>query len=410
MAQKLYEESNIQAIAQAIRDKNGLTTTYKTSEMAAAIAAITTGGGGDSGIPEEAFHITGMVMYKFAGGSWDWFIEQYGDQITTSDLTKANMMFQQTRVSSIPFELNFDGNDYNMDLEYMFSNARNLEYIPDINISEVGDSAPAGYVFDGCESLKSVPYIFNLYPDNVNNMFRNCSNLREIPEDYVDTWCFDRLQESAYASVVNIFESCYSLRSYPKKLLEGVCGIQSSYYYMYPYCLFLNCYALDEVVDIPVPTALSYGNPFYQMVANCYRLKRFTFALNPDTNEPYEVNWRDVTIDLSNWVGYCPSWSKEHITNFNSGISSDKEVEFSYQYQSLKDDPDWFTADIDYSRYNRTSAVETINSLPDTSSGGGTNTIQFSKAGASTDGGSIYTMTNEEIAVAAAKGWTVTFA
>lgn len=42
MAQKLYEESNIQAIANAIRDKNGSTDTYKTSEMAAAISAIET--------------------------------------------------------------------------------------------------------------------------------------------------------------------------------------------------------------------------------------------------------------------------------------------------------------------------------------------------------------------------------
>ena len=44
MAQKLYEESNIQAIANAIRGKNGLTTTYKVSEMAAAITAIEGGG------------------------------------------------------------------------------------------------------------------------------------------------------------------------------------------------------------------------------------------------------------------------------------------------------------------------------------------------------------------------------
>lgn len=37
---KLYEESNIQAIADAIRSKNGSTDTYKTSEMADAISAI----------------------------------------------------------------------------------------------------------------------------------------------------------------------------------------------------------------------------------------------------------------------------------------------------------------------------------------------------------------------------------
>jgi hypothetical protein len=83
-------------------------------------------------------------------------------------------------------------------------------------------------------------------------------------------------------------------------------------------------------------------------------------------------------------------------------------------YQQLKDNPDSWTTDINYSRYNRTSAIETINSLPDTSaylaSAGGTNTIKFKGAsGALTDGGAINTMTEEEIAVATAKGWTVSF-
>ena len=43
MAKKLYEESNIQAIADAIRSKNGTTDTYKVSEMAGAIGAIEAG-------------------------------------------------------------------------------------------------------------------------------------------------------------------------------------------------------------------------------------------------------------------------------------------------------------------------------------------------------------------------------
>ena len=44
MGLKLYPEENIQAIATAIRGKNGLSTQYKTSEMAAAITAIPAGG------------------------------------------------------------------------------------------------------------------------------------------------------------------------------------------------------------------------------------------------------------------------------------------------------------------------------------------------------------------------------
>jgi hypothetical protein len=44
MAKKLYDESNIRAIAEAIRAKNGKTDTYTTAQMAGAISAITTGG------------------------------------------------------------------------------------------------------------------------------------------------------------------------------------------------------------------------------------------------------------------------------------------------------------------------------------------------------------------------------
>ena len=44
MAMKLYNDTDIQDIADAIRAKNGLSATYKVSEMAAAISAIPTGG------------------------------------------------------------------------------------------------------------------------------------------------------------------------------------------------------------------------------------------------------------------------------------------------------------------------------------------------------------------------------
>lgn len=52
MANKLYEESSVEAIAQAIRTKNGLAATYKIGEMAAAILAIPQeGGGGTNYLP-----------------------------------------------------------------------------------------------------------------------------------------------------------------------------------------------------------------------------------------------------------------------------------------------------------------------------------------------------------------------
>lgn len=40
MGKKLYEEALVQAIANAIREKNGTSNTYKIAEMAAAVLAL----------------------------------------------------------------------------------------------------------------------------------------------------------------------------------------------------------------------------------------------------------------------------------------------------------------------------------------------------------------------------------
>ena len=127
---------------------------------------------------------------------------------------------------------------------------------------------------------------------------------------------------------------------------------------------------------------------------------------------PIVVNWKKQTIDLS---GNASPSSITYFTNYNSGITSDKLVDSDETYQTLKNDPDWFSLDYSYARYNKTSAIETINSLPDASAylatqSSGTNTIKFKgEAGSATDGGAINTMTEAEIAVATAKGWTVSF-
>ena len=130
-----------------------------------------------------------------------------------------------------------------------------------------------------------------------------------------------------------------------------------------------------------------------------------------DGGTPYSVSWKGQVINLTDYIGFADR--SYYITDYNSGITADKRVTDDATYQSLKNDPDWFTTDVAYSRYNHDSAVRTINSLPDTSAylatAGGTNTIKFKgESGSATDGGAINTLTPEEIAVATAKGWTVT--
>lgn len=340
-------------------------------------------------IPEEGLVITGSCSYRFAYNGWNWFIDACGDKITTQNITV---------------------------IDSMFSNSTNLKSIPfDLNLSNKLSSGNLSSIFAYCNQLTEVPYIKgNLvaatsnYTNNpgMSNLFNNCHRLRYIPDDYFDQFGGDEFWSAAKkyeADRSNLFYYCYSLRKIPTSLRKVLTKATSYYYHAY-YNLFYNCYALDEVINIPIePSVALTSNCFSNTFNACSRLKNVLFETNED-GSPIAVNWKSQTITLTS-VGKAGIDS--YITNYNSGITVDKKVIDDATYQALKDDPDWYTLSWDYSRYNRTSAVATINSLPDTSAGGA-NIIKFKgAAGALTDGGAINTMTEEEIAVATAKGWTV---
>lgn len=361
--------------------------------------------------PDEAYHITSSADYMFSNGKWDWFIEQYGHRIMTAKLTRTTSMFNGSKITTIPFELNYSTSDISMN--YMFNNCRKLVSIPDITIN------PSTYIdmasmFTNCEALVNPPYIYNAYPSGLANFMDGCQRMRELPTDYTDTWNFDRIQTYQYSSVGSMFQNCYSLRRAPTEFLKKCCGIQTSSSSCFYYNLFKCCYALDEVVNLPVHNKVKVtSNMFSGAFKDCGRVKNITFELDPDTNAPYVAQWKSQFISLGSGQG-VGHVNVGYVTDYNSGITRDTLVENAETYQALKDNPDWFTNYQAYSRYNHDSAVNTINSLPDTSAylatAGGTNTITFDAlAGSDTDGGAIGTLTEAEIAVAVAKGWTVTF-
>ena len=209
--------------------------------------------------------------------------------------------------------------------------------------------------------------------------------------------------------MTNIFSGCRSIRRIPQNLIDNLFqpvpyNASASYY---PYqAQYQYCHALEELQNIPVSYYNSGNNSnlFTGIVSYCGRLKSLAFKTNNGT--PIVAKWKSQTIDTTYYVGY--ESRVENITDYNSGLTTATQITDDASYQSLKNNPDNWTALIQYSRYNHDSAVETINSLPDTSAYG-TNTIKFKGAsGAATDGGAINTLTEAEIAVAAAKGWTVT--
>ena len=402
------------AIANAIRQKTGGSAQLNLDEMAIAIGGITGGGGAD--LPAEAFNITGDCQYRFAYGGWDWFIRDYGNRIKTSNISILKDMFNNSKIENIPFDLN-------------------VKKPSEINFSNI---------FYECRNLKSIPKIGNMPTiKEASQMFTYCVKLRYLPENITDwfDWSYMDTRTSNYVcSRSSTFNNCRSLRSIPMSFLSHANpkAINSYTYFNYG---FQNCHVLDELVDLPIPYTATYtSNLFSATFDYNSRLKNMTFALQ-ENGLPIEVNWKNQTINLvkagyveidiakpmSQWNAEYLESEKQRLNNiigYNSGITLDKAIYNDETYALLKDDPDSFCIAnnynvgnkdyrcYDYSRYNHDSAVATINSLPDTSAylatAGGTNTIKFKgAAGAKTDGGAINTLTQEEIAVATAKGWTV---
>lgn len=333
----------------------------------------------------EPIVLTGDCQYACVGELAGVYIDNFGDSITTQNITNAKYMFQNNPITSIPFEL---------------------------NMSIENTLADTSYMFNTCSRLEQAPIINNLHVYKTSYMFTNCYRLRYFPDGFGENWEYSTINNSTQ-DISYMFNNCYSLRQIPIVLRKNLWS-KASYSSALYYKGFVNCYALDEITELYVSPATFTSNSFNNTFNCCYRLKDLIFAVNED-DTPKTANWKKQTITASS-IG-CGSLlnALSEILNYNSGITADKEVKDDATYQALKNDPDWFAIDVNYSRYNHDSAVRTINSLPDCSAylatqSGTTNinTITFKgAAGALTDGGAINTLTEEEIAVATAKGWTV---
>ena len=381
MSKVAINENTLTNIGDAIREKTGKTDLIAPGDMPAEIASIETGGG--SGVEIEPIVLSGSCNYGCSGTLSTKFIELFGDKITTNKLENLSSMFENYPFTNIPFELNFN-NEYYGSCLHLFYNAEKLEILPKMN---------------------------NFYPSNLAYMFFNCFRLRTIPENIFNNWNYNTLHTNSWPYINYMFFNCLSLRNIPESFLKNIYTKGYSTSTTLLYYGFTYCFCLDEIRGINFNIGVNIKSNICNSPFNCCeRVKDIIFDCNED-GSPKTIRAKNQTISLTENVGYAAN-SKD-ILGYNSGITADKQVTDDATYQALKDDVDWWTTDIAYSRYNHDSAVRTINSLPDTSaylaSDGGTNTIKFrGAAGSKTDGGAINTLTEEEIAVATAKGWTVT--
>lgn len=370
MAKVYLEDSELTNIGNAIRNKNGTTTKYLPSEMPAAISAIETGGGGDI---STFLKMPNRCEYLFCYDRFKNTYQPYKDEIDWSSARYIDYLFQQS---------SSDWTDWTIEVSnakawYPFSNAKGIKY-PHLKVLSFetngameffGNSCGNNREDDAtCHNVELAP----ITPGRTSRGFMYGSGLRFVPNSF------------------------YTFVSHN----ETYTGTQSYSTQTNPYrYTFYSSRCVEEILNVPLWTNATIT--IQDMVGNNQRLRRFTFETKPD-GTPYSCpNWT-VTLRFTGNYGYGVSTSG---TGYGKGFSSACVISTDEQYAERKNLPDRCPQTAEYSDYNHTSAVETINSLPIVKSG----TITFEGAqGSKTAGGAISNLTEAEIAVATAKGWTVT--
>ena len=293
----------------------------------------------------------------------------------------------------------------------MFSYSTTLEEIPfDIYLASTTTYHSTIGMFQNCNQLIKIPMIHFLVAYDMSNMFSGCNSISSFPENFTEDWDWSRLDSatSAYAgNRSNLFTNCMKLREIPQELL-----IHGNPFGSYSYALTFqgwnNCYGLEKLenVFIPYKSTSMTSNAFSNMVKNCCRLKKLILQTQQD-GTPYNVSgWKSQTIDLST-VGYG-SITYMRLVDLTEETQIDNEEKWrSYIDGSY---PDGWGASVEYSTFGATAVKELIASLPNIT-GGSSNTIKLNqKAASAIPGEEMTSLTEEDIAVAAAKGWTITFA
>lgn len=343
------------------------------------------------------------VFYDF-----EYFVNEVREELDLSDIT-----IDASRVTSIYLSYAFNSSDVKK--LPVIINANNLA------ISNASVVTNANYVLTEEEMLtflNNFTYQVQQSSANSNSSNQNCTFFSGELRNFLNpSNCLKKWHE-----IINNEQSYSNYTSSPSYDIDKLNYVKELKNIPIPY---RNTNAFTSDVHL-----FGYSAPSF------YCTNSVAFATN--NGEPYKLNWKNQVFQLNGYLGcYSGSWSDSYF-NFAQGYWKEKNNVFynttdleqaKLNYAKLKNQDDWFSFSLArgtyegksnvyynklFSRYNHDSAVETLNSLPDTSeylaTAGGTNTIKFTGyQGALTDGGAINTLTEEEIAVATAKGWTVTF-
>lgn len=216
MANKLYNESSVQAIADAIRSVSGSTSTYKIGDMAAAVAGISTGldwgqlnydtTGPNKGTPAEV--VNGFNYAKTVAEDYTSVSTYTNDSnllfwpnIDISERYNYQGMFQNsTLLHADPLILGEETPTGTITTNYMFEGT----LIEDIEISTLNNlTAGMAHTFKNCKRLKNVK--INFTPSDIEGLFEGCAALTT----------FNTFDTSSITNMRYVFKGCAALTTAP---------------------------------------------------------------------------------------------------------------------------------------------------------------------------------------------------
>lgn len=277
-------------------------------------------------------------------------------------------MFDNANITTIPFSLNFAPQSVgNISFTRLFSECYYLTALPTINVNNAVMDTNGGfnYMFGNCQNIEAVPDFignnidlasgfYNTTSQKFQNMFVNCHNLKTISSELLGKLWNNLNNTNRYN---NMFYNCYSLTA------------------------INNFAAFGDNPD----TVISSNVFNTSLFASCSSCSSITFSCNGAVRK-----YSNQEIRLTGSLGFATNTSALQISNFTGGSSLADSV------------------------YDHNSLVETITSLPDTSSvsppANPNNKLTIQNGlGANSVNGGVNDLTAEEIAVATNKGWALNY-
>ena len=272
-------------------------------------------------------------------------------------------------------------------MEYMLSGCSNLTEVAKIDTSNL---TTATYMFSGCSNLKNLPNLDLSKVTNANGMLCDCGFV-ELPKDLGD------LQISHIKSMYSIFSSCKKLISINNLDLSGVNDCNGAFANCTAlttvsgidlsnatsiYGMFNGCSALKEVSGIVAPKATSWTGMF----RNCSMLETIgeidMSAVN-NTGQYFLTSMR--LKNLGGFINYGKGFTQKSANNSNCTLYLNSSSYLTYE-----------------SLMNVINGLYDLNLTYDVTNGGTlyTQKVQIGSTNKAK-------LTAEEIAIATAKGWTV---